>query len=170
MKIFLWCLKLTLIFLLIQWHMRWDGISWSEEGCASRFGCEVRNQTLSNFLSSLKSSSYSRNVLISEDCIAKVADFGLAREECYYSTDMGKLPIKWTAPEALKTGVSNQTITDWERRIYFVYSAAFLKQKRHLEFRHFALGDLLVWPRPISANCKSPPSFHLNLLTITLLF
>jgi serine/threonine protein kinase len=47
-----------------------------------------------------------RNVLISEDCIAKVADFGLAREECYYSTDMGKLPIKWTAPEALKTGVS----------------------------------------------------------------
>lgn len=50
--------------------------------------------------------SYFRNVLISEDCIAKVADFGLAREECYYSTDMGKLPIKWTAPEALKTGVS----------------------------------------------------------------
>jgi serine/threonine protein kinase len=47
-----------------------------------------------------------RNVLISEDCIAKVADFGLAREECYYSTDMGKLPIKWTAPEALKSGVS----------------------------------------------------------------
>lgn len=51
--------------------------------------------------------SHFRNVLISEDCIAKVADFGLAREECYYSTDMGKLPIKWTAPEALKSGVSN---------------------------------------------------------------
>lgn len=47
-----------------------------------------------------------RNVLISEDCIAKVADFGLAREECQNSTDMGKLPIKWTAPEALKSGVS----------------------------------------------------------------
>ncbi|XP_019890457.2 putative uncharacterized protein DDB_G0277255 isoform X2 [Musca domestica] len=42
-----------------------------------------------------------RNVLISEDCVAKVSDFGLAREECY-NLDVGKLPIKWTAPEALK--------------------------------------------------------------------
>lgn len=46
-----------------------------------------------------------RNVLISESCIAKVADFVLAREECY-NLDVGKLPIKWTAPEALKGGVS----------------------------------------------------------------
>ncbi|XP_037951284.1 tyrosine-protein kinase CSK-like, partial [Teleopsis dalmanni] len=45
-----------------------------------------------------------RNVLISEDCVAKVSDFGLAREECYYNLDVGKLPIKWTAPEALKNG------------------------------------------------------------------
>lgn len=48
-----------------------------------------------------------RNVLISESCIAKVADFGLAREECY-NLDVGKLPIKWTAPEALKGGVSGK--------------------------------------------------------------
>lgn len=47
-----------------------------------------------------------RNVLISEDCVAKVSDFGLAREECY-NLDVGKLPIKWTAPEALKGGVSH---------------------------------------------------------------
>ena len=46
-----------------------------------------------------------RNVLISEQCVAKVSDFGLAREECY-NLDVGKLPIKWTAPEALKEGVS----------------------------------------------------------------
>ncbi|CAG7702927.1 unnamed protein product [Allacma fusca] len=44
-----------------------------------------------------------RNVLISEDCVAKVADFGLAwREEAIASETCGKLPIKWTAPEALK--------------------------------------------------------------------
>lgn len=45
-----------------------------------------------------------RNVLISESGVAKVADFGLAREENYI-VDAGKLPIKWTAPEALRQGV-----------------------------------------------------------------
>lgn len=50
-----------------------------------------------------------RNVLIAENCVAKVADFGLAREECY-NLDVGKLPIKWTAPEALKGGVSLLTL------------------------------------------------------------
>lgn len=46
-----------------------------------------------------------RNVLISEECVAKVSDFGLARDE-RYTADISKLPIKWTAPEALKEGVS----------------------------------------------------------------
>ncbi len=42
-----------------------------------------------------------RNVLISEDCIAKVCDFGLARDETF-NLEGGKFPIKWTAPEALR--------------------------------------------------------------------
>jgi serine/threonine protein kinase len=45
-----------------------------------------------------------RNVLISEEGVAKVSDFGLAREE-NFTLEGGKLPIKWTAPEALKQGV-----------------------------------------------------------------
>lgn len=50
-----------------------------------------------------------RNVLISEECVAKVSDFGLARDE-RYTADISKLPIKWTAPEALKEGkFSNKT-------------------------------------------------------------
>lgn len=49
-----------------------------------------------------------RNVLISESGVAKVSDFGLARTECGNS-DTGKLPIKWTAPEALKHNVCDIT-------------------------------------------------------------
>jgi len=42
-----------------------------------------------------------RNVLIAEDCVAKVCDFGLARDESF-NLEGGKFPIKWTAPEALR--------------------------------------------------------------------
>jgi serine/threonine protein kinase len=48
-----------------------------------------------------------RNVLISEEGAAKVSDFGLAREE-NFTLEGGKLPIKWTAPEALKQSVCSE--------------------------------------------------------------
>eukprot|EP00091_Calanus_sinicus_P009263 TRINITY_DN21751_c0_g1_i1.p1 TRINITY_DN21751_c0_g1~~TRINITY_DN21751_c0_g1_i1.p1 ORF type:complete len:193 (+),score=15.20 TRINITY_DN21751_c0_g1_i1:343-921(+) len=42
-----------------------------------------------------------RNVLLSDDGQAKVADFGLASTDGA-TIESGKLPIKWTAPEALR--------------------------------------------------------------------
>jgi c-src tyrosine kinase len=51
-----------------------------------------------------------RNVLIAENAVAKVSDFGLARNEARNEmnpmSESAKLPIKWTAPEALKRNVS----------------------------------------------------------------
>lgn len=53
-----------------------------------------------------------RNVLISAEGTAKVADFGLARSDrqpddpADVARLQAKLPIKWTAPEALKYNVS----------------------------------------------------------------
>lgn len=46
-----------------------------------------------------------RNVLVSEDNVAKVSDFGLTKEASS-TQDTGKLPVKWTAPEALREKVS----------------------------------------------------------------
>lgn len=98
-----------------------------------------------------------RNVLISENCIAKVADFGLAREECY-NLDVGKLPIKWTAPEALKGGVSVTENTHITGTLLMLcvcnYFAEILKQIGYVEFRHTAVGDLFVRSRSLSENSK----------------
>lgn len=45
-----------------------------------------------------------RNILVSEDAVAKISDFGLARVGSM-AVDNSKLPVKWTAPEALKYNV-----------------------------------------------------------------
>lgn len=48
-----------------------------------------------------------RNVLVSEDHAAKVSDFGLTKEVSS-TQDTAKLPVKWTAPEALREKVWGQ--------------------------------------------------------------
>ncbi|XP_056422342.1 tyrosine-protein kinase FRK [Hyla sarda] len=48
-----------------------------------------------------------RNVLVGENSVYKVADFGLARvfedDNVYQATNDTKLPLKWTAPEAIRS-------------------------------------------------------------------
>lgn len=47
-----------------------------------------------------------RNVLVGENNVCKVADFGLATSATDLSgIDSSQIPIKWTAPEAIKENV-----------------------------------------------------------------
>ncbi|XP_030746357.1 fibroblast growth factor receptor homolog 1-like isoform X2 [Sitophilus oryzae] len=66
-----------------------------------------------------------RNVLVSDDYILKIADFGLARDihcnDYYRKKSDGRLPVKWMAPEALfhrvyttKSDVWSYGILLWE--------------------------------------------------------
>nr|XP_033770660.1 protein-tyrosine kinase 6 isoform X4 [Geotrypetes seraphini] len=45
-----------------------------------------------------------RNILVGEDYICKVADFGMARiiKDSFYKSTSSYIPYKWTAPEALQ--------------------------------------------------------------------
>lgn len=49
-----------------------------------------------------------RNVLVSDDKVAKVSDFGLTKDS--KARDNAKLPVRWTAPEALKKEVGVKTL------------------------------------------------------------
>ncbi|XP_029448457.1 fibroblast growth factor receptor 3 isoform X2 [Rhinatrema bivittatum] len=58
-----------------------------------------------------------RNVLVTEDNVMKIADFGLARDvhniDYYKKTTNGRLPVKWMAPEALFDRVYNHLSDVW---------------------------------------------------------
>ncbi|XP_030046958.1 fibroblast growth factor receptor 3 isoform X2 [Microcaecilia unicolor] len=58
-----------------------------------------------------------RNVLVTDDNVMKIADFGLARDvhniDYYKKTTNGRLPVKWMAPEALFDRVYNHRSDVW---------------------------------------------------------
>ncbi|XP_029466413.1 fibroblast growth factor receptor 2 isoform X8 [Rhinatrema bivittatum] len=58
-----------------------------------------------------------RNVLVTENNVMKIADFGLARDinniDYYKKTTNGRLPVKWMAPEALFDRVYTQQSDVW---------------------------------------------------------
>uniref|UniRef100_A0A8C4Y742 Fibroblast growth factor receptor 3 n=1 Tax=Gopherus evgoodei TaxID=1825980 RepID=A0A8C4Y742_9SAUR len=58
-----------------------------------------------------------RNVLVTEDNVMKIANFGLTRDvgdvSCYKKTTSGRLPVKWIALEALFDGVYTHQSDVW---------------------------------------------------------
>uniref|UniRef100_A0A8C4N580 Fibroblast growth factor receptor n=2 Tax=Eptatretus burgeri TaxID=7764 RepID=A0A8C4N580_EPTBU len=58
-----------------------------------------------------------RNVLVTEENVMKIADFGLARDvhniDYYKKTTNGRLPVKWMAPEALFDRVYTHQCDVW---------------------------------------------------------
>ncbi|XP_072005371.1 fibroblast growth factor receptor 1 isoform X5 [Engystomops pustulosus] len=58
-----------------------------------------------------------RNVLVTDDNVMKIADFGLARDihhiDYYKKTTNGRLPVKWMAPEALFDRIYTQQSDVW---------------------------------------------------------
>lgn len=60
-----------------------------------------------------------RNVLVSDDGVAKVSDFGLTKLDLKVSDNV-KLPIKWTAPEALKKEVGMMSLVIFFLTYFFV--------------------------------------------------
>ncbi|XP_030383926.1 fibroblast growth factor receptor homolog 2-like [Scaptodrosophila lebanonensis] len=64
-----------------------------------------------------------RNVLVSEDFVMKIADFGLARQTrdkgYYRKVRKGRLPVKWMALESLETGYHDSKSDVWSFGVLF---------------------------------------------------
>ncbi|XP_068095530.1 tyrosine-protein kinase receptor Tie-1 isoform X2 [Hyperolius riggenbachi] len=55
-----------------------------------------------------------RNILVGENLVAKIADFGLSRgEEVYVKKTMGRLPVRWMAIESLNYSVYTTKSDVW---------------------------------------------------------
>jgi serine/threonine protein kinase len=65
-----------------------------------------------------------RNVLLGDNLEAKVADFGLAKDSRLGQVDLGKLPIKWTAPEAHNKPCETYLLCAWVMPLIAVRTAA----------------------------------------------
>ncbi|XP_072537033.1 protein-tyrosine kinase 6 isoform X2 [Salminus brasiliensis] len=87
-----------------------------------------------------------RNVLVGEDYICKVADFGLARviKEPFYLSEEKKIPYKWSAPEAISHGRFSNKSDVWSFGI--------------LLYEIFTYGGS---PYP---KCRPPPNAHLTFM------
>ena len=63
-------------------------------------------------VSQLVATIYISNFRVGDNLNIKVADFGLARDvyikEYYRQQSIGKIPVKWMAPEALHDKISNE--------------------------------------------------------------
>lgn len=83
---------------------------------SSTFLCLVRD--VCEAMAYLEASNFihrdlaARNVLVSEDNAAKVSDFGLTKQVSS-TQDTAKLPVKWTAPEALREKVCGKLLVPW---------------------------------------------------------
>ena len=78
-----------------------------------------------------------RNILVSDEDIAKVSDFGLAQHDRDL-VEKSKIPVKWTAPEAVRNKV---------RFIDFLYKGLSCVSVSHSigNYSKYLLAQNLIW-------------------------
>uniref|UniRef100_A0A672SYK9 Eph receptor A4b n=1 Tax=Sinocyclocheilus grahami TaxID=75366 RepID=A0A672SYK9_SINGR len=100
-----------------------------------------------------------RNILVNSNLVCKVSDFGLSRvleddPEAAYTTRGGKIPIRWTAPEAIAYRKFTSASDIWSYGIVIMSLQTFRESL-------------------INENCPAAPAFNtsqLNTLHPSLLY
>lgn len=102
-----------------------------------------------------------RNVLLSENNVVKICDFGLAKNlynnEHYKKKSRTQLPVKWLALESIYRGIFSVYSDVWSFGIEIIFFDvnlnAFLIFSNH--FRCFVVGVVLIRKRTLSRLGRS---------------
>ncbi|ESN94470.1 hypothetical protein HELRODRAFT_68803, partial [Helobdella robusta] len=82
-----------------------------------------------------------RNVLLHDNGVAKVSDFGLAVNDVMMKTAGCKIPVKWTAPEALKHNKFTCKSDVWSFGVLLWEIYTFGR----VPYPRISLNDVLAW-------------------------
>ncbi|CAH3018214.1 unnamed protein product [Porites evermanni] len=105
-----------------------------------------------------------RNVLVGENMICKVSDFGLSREleddpDSEYQTQGGKIPIRWTAPEAIRYRKFSSASDVWSFGILMWETMAF-GERPYWDWSNFEVIDRVEAGYRLPAPMKCPKIVH----------
>lgn len=84
-----------------------------------------------------------RNCLVTQDLKAKISDFGLSLQGTEVTTkNLEKAPIRWLAPESLKSGLFNEKTDVWS---YGVFLTELMTRCEHDPLYPKSLKDAKAW-------------------------
>ncbi|XP_020902227.1 ephrin type-B receptor 1-B [Exaiptasia diaphana] len=105
-----------------------------------------------------------RNILVADNMASKISDFGLSRElednpDSEYQTQGGKIPIRWTAPEAIRYRKFSSASDVWSYGI-LVWEIMSFGERPYWEWDNFEVMGRVDQGYRLPAPMNCPKTIH----------